>query len=138
MDDTIQIGRSSKTVANIIKSDKKKIFSLIKDGYSFTDEVLSATGIKKTVSNVNIDYSTAYEREKINLEFEKPKSRRKKKEVEEDNILTFYEDDDLVIQEDNSNNSYIGDDEDGYSFTDEDINLMLHPEDYDEEGDYHE
>lgn len=43
-----------KVVKDIISENKKEIFSLIKDGMLFDDEVLSMAGIKKNIRNVKV------------------------------------------------------------------------------------
>lgn len=42
----------NKKVVDIINNNKKDIFKLIKEGYSFDDEVLTLAGIKKCVKEV--------------------------------------------------------------------------------------
>ena len=55
MDDPITSGRiKSKTPREIIKKDKRKIFTLIKNGFTFDDEVLEAAGIRRSVSNERV------------------------------------------------------------------------------------
>ena len=45
---------NGKKVSEII-SEKKVVFSLIKEGFEFEDEVLSMAGIKKTVMDVKVE-----------------------------------------------------------------------------------
>lgn len=53
LNSTIESGEfKNKKIIDIIKNNKKDIFKLIKEGYSFNDEVLSTAGIKKTVKDV--------------------------------------------------------------------------------------
>lgn len=42
----------NKKVIDIINNNKKDIFQLVKDGFSFNDEVLTLAGIKKIVKDV--------------------------------------------------------------------------------------
>jgi hypothetical protein len=42
-----------KKVSEVIK-DKKKVFSLIKDGFQLSDDVLAKAGIKKNIYNVKV------------------------------------------------------------------------------------
>lgn len=134
LDDTIQVVKSKKKVSSILKSEGKSgIFSLIKKGYYFDDEVLEKAGIKKTVSEAKIDITSAFEREKIDTSvFNNQKTKKKKKsDSDEDSILTFYEEDDET-SEDNTSEGIT--DEDAIDeFNEDDINLMLHPEDEEEE-----
>lgn len=60
-----------KKVEEIISINKKTIFSLIKEGYLFSDEVLSKAGIKKRVKDVKIETVIIPERIKDNTHLEK-------------------------------------------------------------------
>lgn len=51
MDSTIKYGRNPKKAIKDLVNIKGKIFSLIKDGYEFADDVLEAAHITKTVQN---------------------------------------------------------------------------------------
>lgn len=133
LDDTIQIDKSKKKVSSILKSEGKSgIFSLIKKGYYFDDEVLEKAGIKKTVSEAKIDITSAFEREKIDTSvFNSQKTKKKKKsDSDEDSILTFYEEDEETQDDEVSENT---DPDMMDEFNEDDINLMLHPEDEEEE-----
>ena len=59
-----------KTVKEVLENGKKEIFSLIKQGFSFDDEVLSLAGIKKNVRDVTIKH-VFIEHEKDNKIYEK-------------------------------------------------------------------
>ena len=59
-----------KTVKEVLENGKKEIFSLIKQGFSFDDEVLSLAGIKKNVRDVTIK-QVFVEHEKDNKIYEK-------------------------------------------------------------------
>lgn len=46
----IQRGKDKgRKVSDIISKDRKRVFGLIREGFQFDDEVLSAAGIKKTI-----------------------------------------------------------------------------------------
>lgn len=55
MDDQLSYGRiKGKTPRQLIEKNKRKIFDLIKNGFSFDDDVLKNAGITKKITNVRV------------------------------------------------------------------------------------
>lgn len=104
----VTIGKhKGRSVNDILNIDKKEIFSLIKQGLSFDDEVLAIAGIKKSVRGVKVLQVFA-EHEKDNKKYEKETASLSKilKEIRTlDNIPEIDENENINQITQNANNS---------------------------------
>lgn len=107
-----------KKVNDILSSNKKDIFKLLKEGLLFDDEVLSIAGIKKNIRDVKV--------EQILVEHEKDTKVYEKETTSLSKILKEIRTIDNVSESDENSNSQSSDDdndesEDGYFEIDTDF-----------------
>lgn len=85
----------SKSIRNILNEDRKYIFTMIKNGDEFDDEVLEKAGIKKKISNVKVVCDTIFTKTATTMPVLPVKDTKAKSKS-----LLFDEDDDIFESKD--------------------------------------
>lgn len=102
----INSGKFNKqTVNEVLTNNKRDIFSLIKEGFSFDDEVLKLAGIKKNVKNSTVK-NEIVEHDKDTKVYEVDTTPLHKilKEISTIDNYSFYENQDKTEEEDFDDN----------------------------------
>lgn len=71
--------------------DKKKIFSMIKNGDEFSDEVLMKAGIKKNIRDITSNCSTIFQKEPMKQMINKIEENKPMVILDEDSYLDIYD-----------------------------------------------
>lgn len=98
LDDIIDSGKyKGKKVKDVLRSSKRNIFKLLKDGFVISDEILAKYGIKKEIRDVKVSCDTIFDKNEIKkTEVNKVLS---EKDVIDDNF--FVNDDETINIDEN-------------------------------------